>query len=298
MSHTAVFPLLTVDRNKFMLSLFVCICEFRTGIMTFSHVYTFFRGTHSIFYFSVAPVVRVKMWGSFTVTAEEELWHGPLCSLCLLSWPSCFEVWMAVVMNAALFIRTLTVEEGGWLCSWQCFLLSLCVQIQIQETHTKGPEPLNPVLWLTQTLFVDLNFPTALDTVVKSFISASGAACGRAVKKPFVIVSSVVFCKNTLNFILIILTRLDWFFSQVPRGVYSDSMQCDFWNISGCTTRYRRVFNGYLWAESFSALVDVTQQMFKAEGWHGQRQNCDLVKDLKRAQINDSLYHSLWNLSE
>lgn len=75
---------------------------------------------------------------------------------------------MAVVMNAALFIRTLTVEEGGWLCSWQCFLLSLCVQIQIQETHTKGPEPLNPVLWLTQTLFVDLNFPTALDTVVKS----------------------------------------------------------------------------------------------------------------------------------
>lgn len=207
MSHTAVFPLLTVDRNKFRLSLFVCICEFKTGIMTFSHVYTFFRGTHSIFDFSVAPVVRVKMWGSFTVTAEGELWHGPLCSLCLLSWPSCFEVWMAVVMNAPLFIRTLTVEEGGWLCSWQCFLLSLCVQIQIQETHTKGPEPLNPVLWLTQTLFVDLNFPTALDTVVKSFISASGAA----VKKPFVIVSSVVFCKNTLNFILIIFTRLDWF---------------------------------------------------------------------------------------
>lgn len=156
MSHTAVFPLLTVDRNKFRLSLFVCICEFRTGIMTFSHVYTFFRGTHSIFDFSVAPVVRVKMWGSFTVTAEEELWHGPLCSLCLLSWPSCFEVWMAVVMNAALFIRTLTVEEGGWLCSWQCFLLSLCVQIQIQETQNKRPwttEPrslanTNAVCWL------------------------------------------------------------------------------------------------------------------------------------------------------
>lgn len=173
-----------------------------------------------MFDFSVAPVVRVKMWGSFTVTAEEELWHCPLCSLCLLSWPSRFEVWMAVVMNAPLFIRTLTVEEGGWLCSGQCFLLSLCVQIQIQEAHTKGPEPLNPVLWLTQTLFVDLKIPTALDTVVKSFISASGARLWESCEKAFCHCLVCRFCKNTLNFILIIFTRLDWFFQRF-HGVFT-----------------------------------------------------------------------------
>lgn len=253
-----------------------------------------------MFDFSVAPVVRVKMWGSFTVTAQEELWHCPLCSLCLLSWPSCFEVWMAVVMNAPLFIRTLTVEEGGWLCSGQCFLLSLCVQIQIQETHTKGPEPLNPVLWLTQTLFVDLNFPTALDTVVKSFISASGARLWESCEKAFCHCFVCRFLQKHIELYFDHFYKAGLiFFSEVPRGVYSDSMRRDLWNISGRTTRYRRLFNGYLWAESFSALVDVTEQMFKAEGWHGQRQNCDLVKkNLKRAQINDSLYHSLWNLSE
>lgn len=156
MSHTAVFPLLTVDRNKFRLSLFVCICEFKTGIMTFSHVYTFFRGTHSIFDFSVAPVVRVKMWGSFTVTAEEELWHGPLCSLCLLSWPSCFWSLNGCSDECSSFYKDPYCGRRGLAVQLAVFsLIFMCTDTNTGDTHkrpwTTEPRSLantNAVCWL------------------------------------------------------------------------------------------------------------------------------------------------------